>query len=191
MVPISVSLVPERAKQAAEARRFREWGWAEGSIWADRMVSAPVTASKRQIANAPSRLEGCSPVAQPSSKRDTPDEETSDWRAVCGRTARTVRREGRLTAFPTPIAILLERLGFFPDRHADIPPGSWGPTNAGWHRARRPPASRAMPMSLPGRVRLWPRRAPPSTRWTCDQCARRAAAGQTRYISVVRSGVRG
>jgi hypothetical protein len=34
--------------------------------------------------------------------RDTPDEETSDWRAVCGRTASTVRRAGRAT-FPTPI----------------------------------------------------------------------------------------
>jgi hypothetical protein len=39
--------------------------------------------------------------------RDTPDEETSDWRAVCGRTARTVRRAGRET-FPTPI---VERQG--------------------------------------------------------------------------------
>ena len=29
---------------------------------------------------------------------------TSHWRAVCGRTASTVRREGRLVAFPTPIA---------------------------------------------------------------------------------------
>jgi len=27
---------------------------------------------------------------QPMKTRDTPDEETSDWRAVCGRTARTV-----------------------------------------------------------------------------------------------------
>jgi len=31
------------------------------------------------------------------------DEETTDWRAVCGRTARTVRREGRTLVFPTPI----------------------------------------------------------------------------------------
>ena len=36
--------------------------------------------------------------------RDTPDEETSNWRAVCGRTARTVRRAGRVT-FPTPIGV--------------------------------------------------------------------------------------
>jgi len=27
--------------------------------------------------------------------RANPDEETTDWRAVCGRPARTVRREGR------------------------------------------------------------------------------------------------
>ena len=38
---------------------------------------------------------GCSPFTQPGSKRDTPDEETTNWRAVCGKTARTVRREGR------------------------------------------------------------------------------------------------
>jgi hypothetical protein len=42
-----------------------------------------------------SRIAGCSPFAQPTGKRDTPDEETNDWRAVCGRTARTVRRAGR------------------------------------------------------------------------------------------------
>jgi hypothetical protein len=32
-----------------------------------------------------------------------PDEETTDWRAVCGRTARTVRRAGTAKPFPTPI----------------------------------------------------------------------------------------
>ena len=31
-----------------------------------------------------------------------PDVETLDWRAVCGRTARTVRREGRAGALPYP-----------------------------------------------------------------------------------------
>ena len=45
----------------------------------------------------------CSPHAQHDSMRDIPDVETSDWRAVCGRTARTVRREGRAQLFPTPI----------------------------------------------------------------------------------------
>jgi hypothetical protein len=38
---------------------------------------------------------GCSPYRPPMHGRDTPDEETSDWRAVCGKTARTVRRAGR------------------------------------------------------------------------------------------------
>ena len=28
-------------------------------------------------------------------QREIPDAETADWRAVCGKTARTVRREGR------------------------------------------------------------------------------------------------
>jgi len=36
--------------------------------------------------------------------RDIPDEETSDWRAVCGRTARTVRRAGRVNTSP-PITV--------------------------------------------------------------------------------------
>ena len=30
---------------------------------------------------------------------------TANWRAVCGKTACTVRREGRLIAFPTPIKL--------------------------------------------------------------------------------------
>ena len=34
-----------------------------------------------------------------------PDEEILDWKAVCGKTARTVWREGRLIAFPTPIIV--------------------------------------------------------------------------------------
>src|SRR5215469_8249572 len=68
---------------------------AEGSIWTDRLVSALATASKEHIANAPSLRMGGSPVALPLRRRDTPDVETNDWRAVCGRTARTVRRAGR------------------------------------------------------------------------------------------------
>jgi hypothetical protein len=37
--------------------------------------------------------------------RVNPDEEILDWKAVCGRTACAVWREGRLIAFPTPIGI--------------------------------------------------------------------------------------
>jgi hypothetical protein len=99
MEPISVWAVPKRATHAAEARRNPEWWRAEGSIWTDRPVSALATASKAHIANAPSLLIGSSPSALPLRRRDTPDVETNDWRAACGRTARTVRRAGR---GPTP-----------------------------------------------------------------------------------------
>jgi hypothetical protein len=35
-------------------------------------------------------------------QRANPDRETADWRAVCGRTACTVRRAGRTWVFPDP-----------------------------------------------------------------------------------------
>src|SRR6266849_3842369 len=38
---------------------------------------------------------GCSLFTRLGGLRDTPDEETTNWRAVCGKTARTVRRAGR------------------------------------------------------------------------------------------------
>gem|GEM_PF-3349466 len=37
------------------------------------------------------------------SARDIHDEEIINGRAVCGKTARTVRREGKLKPFPTPV----------------------------------------------------------------------------------------
>ena len=36
--------------------------------------------------------------------RVNPDEETTNWRAVCGRTARTVRREGRIDYPSLPLS---------------------------------------------------------------------------------------
>src|SRR5450432_3925165 len=77
--------------------------------------------AKQTIADGPmpsSRIRGCSPCLQPMNTRDTPDEETSDWRAVCGRPARTVRRAGRklpdpyrgyLGARPGAIRLVLRR----------------------------------------------------------------------------------
>jgi hypothetical protein len=41
-------------------------------------------------------------VAEGTFWRANPDEETTDWRAVCGRTACTVRRAGRPRALPDP-----------------------------------------------------------------------------------------
>src|SRR5271165_2348211 len=69
--------------------------------------SAPASDDAKPIISAgptrTSRPTDCSPFTQPSRKRNTPDEETTDWRAGCGRTARTVRRAGRAKPFPTPI----------------------------------------------------------------------------------------
>ena len=42
-----------------------------------------------------SRNSDFSPCMKPGYQRANLDEETADWRAVCGRTACTVRREGR------------------------------------------------------------------------------------------------
>ena len=42
------------------------------------------------------------PITESGEQRVNPDVEIADWRAVCGRTARTVRREGRALAFPYP-----------------------------------------------------------------------------------------
>src|SRR5262245_36031248 len=53
---------------------------------------------------------GFSPCTKPMSWRANPDEETTDWRAVCGRTACTVRRAGRVSAFPDPYQLQLDCL---------------------------------------------------------------------------------
>ena len=49
-----------------------------------------------------SRNEGFSLCTKPIYPRADPDEETTDWRAVCGRTACTVRRAGRTLVLPDP-----------------------------------------------------------------------------------------
>src|ERR1700731_279476 len=59
-----------------------------------RMVSALVTAS-REANNLLREVSYCSHNPRFDTERDIPDEETNDWRAVCGKTASTVRREGR------------------------------------------------------------------------------------------------
>ena len=77
---------------------------AEASLRMERMASALVTASKeadyffREVSY-------CSHYPRFDAERDVPDVETSNWRAVCGKTASTVRREGRRQAFPTPIPL--------------------------------------------------------------------------------------
>jgi len=43
---------------------------------------------------------------KPRCRRVNPDEATTDWRAVCGKTACTVRRAGRARALSAPYAFL-------------------------------------------------------------------------------------
>lgn len=50
---------------------------------------------------------GCSPWLQPVASRANLAEETTDWRAVCGRTVRTVRRAGTAIAVPAPYQAIL------------------------------------------------------------------------------------
>ena len=68
--------------------------------------SAPVGASAAPTINAgqmpSSRKPGCSRFTRPGYRRDSLDEETANWRAVCGKTACTVRREGSAKADPYP-----------------------------------------------------------------------------------------
>jgi hypothetical protein len=45
---------------------------------------------------------GFSPYMKPMCRRANPDEETTNWRAVGGRTACTVRRAGRVRALSDP-----------------------------------------------------------------------------------------
>ena len=54
------------------------------------------------MVNAFFAAQSCSPWLRPERWRVNPDEETTDWRAVCGRIARTVRRAGRAQALPDP-----------------------------------------------------------------------------------------
>lgn len=45
---------------------------------------------------------GFSPYRKPMLRRVDPERVTADWRAVCGRTACTVRRAGRTSVLPDP-----------------------------------------------------------------------------------------
>jgi hypothetical protein len=96
--------VPQEAKQGPEAQDPR-WSWVEASIWNERMLAALGNGVKGGIGAGPmpsSPSKGCSPCMQPMHWRASLDEVTTDWRAVCGRTARTVRREGMADAIPYP-----------------------------------------------------------------------------------------
>jgi len=66
---------------------------AEASLRMERMASALVTASKE--ADYFFREVSYCSHSRFDTERDIPDVVTNNWRAVCGKTASTVRREGR------------------------------------------------------------------------------------------------
>jgi len=66
---------------------------AEASLRMERMASALVTAS-REANNLFRKVSYCSHYPRFDAERDVPDVETSNWRAVCGKTASTVRSRG-------------------------------------------------------------------------------------------------
>ena len=90
--------VPARAKQVESAPTQRDW--VDRTIWTERMLAAlgnGVKGNRRsdigQLQNSLSW--GFSLKTNSDYWRANPDVGTTNWRAVCGRTARTVRREGR------------------------------------------------------------------------------------------------
>src|SRR6266446_1080359 len=84
-----IALYADGCERYYESRRSdRAWEFVEKIISAGPLNS--------------SRPRDCSPCIQPGSWRANPDEETTDWRAVCGRTARTVRRAGTAKAVSDP-----------------------------------------------------------------------------------------
>jgi hypothetical protein len=88
-----IPIMPARAISGTETSTGQGGEWkrqARRNAWRRRWV----TASKK-LRNF-FATDGLVTVnTQSSGQRDAPDVETNDWRAVCGRTARTVRREGR------------------------------------------------------------------------------------------------
>ena len=65
---------------------------SEARVWGQEEISKTISTGQMPT----SRAWDFSQCMKPTRKRADPDEETIDWRAVCGRTAHTVRREGRV-----------------------------------------------------------------------------------------------
>jgi len=104
------------------ARRFGMWTALSDAGCGHSCVSGPNArallgqAAPTAAGLTPSSLRtGFSPYTKPMRWRADPDEETTDWRAVCGRTARTVGRAGGTSVLPDPY------LGRTAAGHWDLP----------------------------------------------------------------------
>src|ERR1700690_2256904 len=101
---IAVRLVPEETRAGGMTTPVL-WR-AEAAIRMERIASALATASKED--HFLREVSYCSHYARFDTERDVPDVETSNWRAVCGKTASTVRREGRRKpSLPLSLAFII------------------------------------------------------------------------------------
>jgi hypothetical protein len=112
--------VPLGVKQAESGPA--QWAWVDRGVWTDRMLAALGNGVKGHVSFAEL---GLFTKCRPSCKRANPDEETTDWRAVCGKTARTVRREGRPRP-SLPLSNTWTVRMFQPHRAGSIGRGAWG-----------------------------------------------------------------
>ena len=81
------------------------------SVWCDR--PSGVASTIKGAGQMPtSRMPGCSRFTRPGKPRDSLDEETTDWRAVCGKPPVRFAGRGRRKPIPTPIPRLIMELGF-------------------------------------------------------------------------------
>ncbi len=104
--------------------RKDRWNWVEQTIWTEKMLIAldngvkgnkwisliDKTFFKQTTNKFFAELVRFSLAAAQAIyrfiRRISPDEEIANWRAVCGRTARTVRREGRVKP-SLPLSLIL------------------------------------------------------------------------------------
>jgi len=128
---------PDRSKRAGDIRA--RWAWVEPGVWTDRMLTALENGVKggrwfslidkacqtRHLRTAFGRVQSplahcllhrpwaVFPGSRPCVCPSILFEVTANWRAVCGRPARTVRREGRRKPMrrPYPYQRFLWRLG--------------------------------------------------------------------------------
>jgi len=105
------SIVRATARPEPDPDDPHQWSWVEASVWTDRMLAAlgnGVRGGITVFGRMPSSLSmGFSPYTKPILRRANPERETADWRAVCGRTACTVRRAGRTSVLPDPYQLTL------------------------------------------------------------------------------------
>jgi hypothetical protein len=102
---IADAIVRATARPESDPDAPRTWSWVEASVWTDRMLAAlgnGVRGGKWHGPMPSSLSMGFSPCRKLMFWRANPDEETANWRAVCGRTACTVRRAGRTRVLPDP-----------------------------------------------------------------------------------------